>query len=293
MIEQTIRIQFVSDLHLEMWTTISSFQPEQCIEPGQADILALAGDIGYPEEPITAQFLDWCSKNWRTVLWIPGNHEFYSTFHSPVKYTITEKLDIMRRLCSQFPNVYMLNHNTFDIPHTHYRIIGCTLWSDIPDEKDVLVARYMNDCRLIFVEQNVKANPFDLKQWFQRDVSWIQNEIRNAQNQGKELIVLSHHLPTQQLVHPKYEDHPLNCCYASSLDSMIHLPIRAWICGHSHMSNDANVNSVLCALNPFGYPGEYERTFSRKKVIEIGEDRTILYDGEDITCLCSLKFSST
>lgn len=292
MMEQILRIQFVSDLHLEM-CNVSDFQPEQFVESGHADMLVLVGDIGYPEQTITAQFLQWCSENWRNVFWIPGNHEFYSSFHSLEKHTFVEKLQLMNQLCNQFHNVHFLYHRTFDIPHTRYRLVGCTLWSHIPDEKQELVARYMNDCRLIFTEKNTKATPSDMKNWFEKDVSWLRTQIRSAQDTGKELIVLTHHLPSQQLVHPKYEHHPLNCCFASSLDSMIQLPIRTWLCGHSHTSNEVNIHNVLCTLNPYGYPGEYERYFSRKKVIELRDNKTILYDGDQVLLDCFISSSKS
>lgn len=288
MIEQNVRIQFVSDLHLEMWS-LPDFQPGAFLEPGHADILVLTGDIGYPEKVNTARFLSWCSENWRNVFWIPGNHEFYSPFHSSEKHTFNEKIHLMNELCTQFHNVHFLYHRTYDIPQTRYRLVGCTLWSHIPDDKQEIVARYMSDCRLIFTEKNIKATPYDMKNWFEKDRSWLQTQIRSAQDTGKELIVITHHLPTQRLVHSKYEDHPLNCCFASSLDSMIQLPIRTWLCGHSHTSSEVNIRGVLCALNPFGYPGEYHRTFSSKKIVELRDNKTILYDGDQVILDCSIS----
>ena len=99
------------------------------------------------------------------------------------------------------------------------------------------------------------------------------------------MIVLTHHLPTYTLIHPKYEGHPLNYCFATNLEEMIQSPIRGWLCGHSHTASEVEINAVKCALNPFGYPGEPNTGYSREKVLEITCDS---YDEccSDDDCVC-------
>jgi hypothetical protein len=83
------------------------------------------------------------------------------------------------------------------------------------------------------------------------------------------IIVLTHHLPSYKLVHPKYEGHPLNFCFAVNLEEMMVSPVRGWLCGHSHTGCEVEINGVKCGLNPFGYPGEPSTSFNREKVLEI------------------------
>lgn len=43
------------------------------------DVLVFAGDIGYLRDKTlpNMKFLEWASANYREVLLVPGNHEFY------------------------------------------------------------------------------------------------------------------------------------------------------------------------------------------------------------------------
>jgi predicted phosphodiesterase len=264
MIDSRIRIQFVSDIHLEMMRT-GYFDPSRIIQAGEAEFLALCGDIGYPEDAILEEFLRFCSTNYRKVFWVPGNHEFYS----PHRMTIQEKFKKMESLCRTFPNIILMNQTAVNIAGTPLRIIGCPLWTHIPEDAVSRAEKYMNDFRLIYKTETQRITVDDLNAWHRADRAWIESEIRAAEESGQELVVLTHHLPTQRLVHKKYEGHPLNVCFATSLDSIIRFPIRAWLCGHSHTANEARVNSVLCALNPGGYPGENDDGHDRRKILTV------------------------
>ncbi len=251
MIEARIRIQFVSDIHLEMYR--SGSMPTDFLLPGQAEFLALCGDIGYPEDPILEEFLRFCSRNYNMVFWVPGNHEYYSPSG---QMTLREKVQKMESLSRKFNNILVMDHRAYNVPGTFVRIIGCTLWSHIPEEFQEPAQKYMSDYRLIYKNPGQRITVDDINEWHTADRRWIESEIQAANDSGRELIVLTHHLPTQQLVHQKYEGHPLNVCFATNLNHLIRYPIRAWLCGHSHTATEARVNETLCALNPGGYPGE-------------------------------------
>lgn len=72
-----VKIQYASDLHLEFMenTLYLETYPLQPV----ADILVLAGDTGYlgDEGFVKHPFWDWASENFKQVIVIPGNHEFY------------------------------------------------------------------------------------------------------------------------------------------------------------------------------------------------------------------------
>ena len=277
MIHSRIRIQFVSDIHLEM-IQYSYFDPSQIVQPGEAEFLALCGDIGYPEDAILEEFIRFCSRNYRMVFWLPGNHEFYSP-SAANRMTIQDKVQRMEALTRKFSNIILMDQVGINIPGTPIRIIGCTLWTEIPQDFASQAAKYMNDFRLIYKTPTERLSVEDVNTWHKSDRAWIESEIRATEQSGQELVVLTHHLPTQRLVHEKYEGHPLNVCFATSLDSMIRYPIRAWLCGHSHTANEARVNTVLCALNPVGYPGENETSLDRRKILTVvAKDEEAVYD---------------
>jgi hypothetical protein len=258
-------IQYISDIHLEMYRS-NDFNPTEFLKTGYGEFLALCGDIGYPEDPLLEQFLRFCSQYYRMVFWVPGNHEFYSPSG---QMTLRDKFEKMESLCAKFNNVILMSQRAYNVPGTTLRIVGCTLWTEIPEECRSTAQKYMNDFRLIYKNKNQRITTDDINEWHTQDKAWLQSEIQAAQDSGHELIVLTHHLPTQRLVHQKYEGHPLNACFATTLDPIIRYPIRAWLCGHSHTANEVRVNTVLCSLNPGGYPGEENSTFDREKTLVV------------------------
>jgi hypothetical protein len=278
MLEAQLGIQYISDIHLEMYRS-HDFNPTDFLKTSYGEFLALCGDIGYPEDPLVEEFLRFCSQYYRMVFWVPGNHEFYSPSG---QMTLRDKFVKMESLCAKFNNVILMNQTAYNVPGTALRIVGCTLWSDIPEEFKQSAEKYMNDYRLIYKGPGQRLTVNDVIEWHMRDRAWLQSEIQAANDSGRELIVLTHHLPTQRLVHQKYENHPLNVCFSSNLDFMIRYPIRAWLCGHSHTANEARVNNVLCSLNPRGYPGEENSTFDRERtlVVELKDASQPIYPGD-------------
>ena len=75
-----IRLQYASDLHLEFAENGSYIKHNPLQVAG--DVLVLAGDIGYigDENYSRHPFWDWASDNYKQVIVVPGNHEFYKMF---------------------------------------------------------------------------------------------------------------------------------------------------------------------------------------------------------------------
>lgn len=75
-----MRIQYASDLHLEFSENSSYLKHNPLLAVG--DVLALAGDIGYIGDDNYSKhpFWVWASQNYKQVIVIPGNHEFYKLF---------------------------------------------------------------------------------------------------------------------------------------------------------------------------------------------------------------------
>ena len=73
-----MRIQYMSDLHFEFRE--NSRYIKQNRFPVTGDILVLVGDIFYLKDRVAplGNFWEWASKNYRQVLIVPGNHEYYN-----------------------------------------------------------------------------------------------------------------------------------------------------------------------------------------------------------------------
>ena len=89
-------VQYTSGLYVD---TSNSISPAFYVKP-VAPILALTGDIGLGKAKHTREFLNYCNRNWDTTLYVPGNYEL-------------KALAATAELCSEFPNVRMLNRNTY------------------------------------------------------------------------------------------------------------------------------------------------------------------------------------
>lgn len=130
------RLQIISDLHLEHRDI--PVQYEDFITPS-ADVLALLGDIGSPYDTKLEEFIGWCAQRFKYVVYIPGNHEYYSQYAEP-HYLVHERLIA---ICQKFMNVHLLDNKTFVVDDVVF--IGSTLWSDIPPSKDEFLANCIND----------------------------------------------------------------------------------------------------------------------------------------------------
>lgn len=242
-----MKIQYISDLHLEFYEDILKIP----IIPS-APILCLLGDIGFPDSTNYDIILNWCSKNYKKVFIITGNHEYYSN-----KFTIDEINNIINTKVKKYNNISFLN-NTIEKYEDH-TFIGTTLWSYIPKYIKNHELNVYNDFKKIKGINREKYNELFLK-----NLEFLENELKIHDN----IICLTHHLPSIDLIHEKYKDYP-NFMFANNLNYLIEDNIKVWMCGHSHTGNTKIINNVICTLNPFGYPNENKDESCLSKIIEL------------------------
>ena len=58
-------------------------------------------------------------------------------------------------------------------------------------------------------------------------------------------VVITHHLPHRQSIHPKYEGSDLNPSFASDLGGLMGPSVSLWIHGRTHESFDYVVNGIV------------------------------------------------
>ena len=236
-----MRIQLISDLHLECYKKLPSIIPK-------SNYLALCGDIGYPFENHYNEYISLVSKIYEKVFVVSGNHEYYN-----YKHTMEEIDDQIEKVIKQYNNVYYLNNDEHIVDDIV--ILGTTLWSDVSKE-EVYIKQMMNDYNKIYFNNPHKTfiTPKHVTQLFHNNVSWLGHKI--LEHRHKKIVILSHHLPSFQLISEKYKDSKTNCAYASNLEYLLHDHVVAWLCGHTHIANEVKINQCLCVVNPRGYPNE-------------------------------------
>ncbi len=245
-----MRIQYISDIHLEFLSKLlkpARFSP-------QADILCLAGDIGYPFSPIYKQFLKHVNQQFKKIFLITGNHEYYhpvksmDNIHTHIKQIIhTEQLE----------NISFLDNSYED--YEGVRFAGTTLWTKIDYNPDV----FINDFNQIPEMTTQLYNEL-----YTLSCEFL--ESQDIQSSPLPVVILSHHLPLLSLIDPKYAKYnKYNQFFASDCSRLFSPCIKAWIYGHTHSENYIIIDNIQFACNPVGYPSESERKMSYNSIIEL------------------------
>jgi hypothetical protein len=65
----------------------------------------LAGDVAQLNWSGWTTFLDYCSKRWKNIFYVPGNHEYY-------KISLYTGYVTLRRFQQQYPNFIILQNKT-------------------------------------------------------------------------------------------------------------------------------------------------------------------------------------
>lgn len=269
-----MKIQFASDLHLEFYDNISRGERffEVLLHSNlQADVLVLAGDIGYPESPILLKFLKWCSECWKHVIWVYGNHEYYNKKpHPKWRYiqhlSMPEKEEIGKAFEEAIPNLHVLHNETLVLPEfPDYIFVGSTLWTDVQPSQTAMLEYSMAD--FSYIEQK-DSMPFTTQEWMRRHTESRAFIEETLETPSKKAIIITHHLPSYDMILDKYKNSDCNYGFAAHCDSLLKNPsVVAWICGHSHGSKKHD--TLPCYLNARGYPREdSQSTYSPHKLIE-------------------------
>jgi predicted phosphodiesterase len=238
-----MNFQVYSDLHVDFHKDMGKSLIGSL--PVLSDTLVLAGDLceGYGVEYILPLF---CQK-WKRVIYVPGNHEYYSTgierFHR-----ILEGLKI--------PNLHVLNKGLVEVGGQ--RFLGATLWfKDQPD--NVFHENRMGDFKHI---SNLKP--------------WVYQENRDAirffhDNLKAGDVMVTHHMSHPVFQHPKWRGDSLSRFFLCDLSNFIsYTEPSVVVCGHTHDPTDTVLGNTRFVCNPFGYLGSGEgKLFNPGLVVEL------------------------
>lgn len=243
------QFQILSDLHLEVNQQYSSFDI-----PAHAKYLLLAGDIGrladYTEYRV---FLENQVSNFELVILVLGNHEFYNgSFESG--------LQAARRL-EQEPSLHgrliLFHQRRYDVPDTQITILGCTLWSRVPEESKDIVHYKIQDYQRIenwTVDAHNAAHESDLS-WLRKEVQAIHDENKSkASKDRRSVLVVTHHAPSlHKTSSPQYRKSPWSVAFATDLLLQPWEGVQVWVFGHTHYSTEFREKGIRVVSNQRGY----------------------------------------
>lgn len=253
-----MKIQYASDLHLEFAENGSYIKHNPL--PITGDILILAGDIGYlgDENYIRHPFWNWASENFKEVIVCMGNHEFYKNYDIA---TLEDGycLEIRHNVHSYYNSVVHIN----DID-----IVVSTLWAYIPLAEAYFTESVITDFRRILFKGEILTF-VEFNNECKRCTDFISEAV--TKSQAKHKIVVTHHVPSYRMQHPKFADSKANGAFTVELEDYIKdSGIDYWIYGHSHYNVDIQIGKTKCVTNQLGYVFHNEHmTFNPGKFIEL------------------------
>lgn len=265
MTSSPFRIQYASDLHLELYETLPSF--ESLLSP-VAPFLALAGDVGHPKQ--LSALLQWAAPQWERIFYVAGNHEYYCNGGTTTtKQTMAERQEAIREIVGHFGNVRYLEADApdtmsyYDAP-TNTAIIGCTLWS----LTGAGAYRHCNDYRRI-----PNITPASLNAVHRAEATALRAAIATWTARGADICVITHHMPSFRLIHPAYAGMDGNDCFASRQDDLFGGPVKLWIYGHTHVTGITVLGGTQCCVNSRGYADEKPvgAPYRRDAVADVGD----------------------
>ncbi len=234
----------VSDMHLEF-----HHRPMPPYR-GSADVVVCAGDMhtqGRAPEHLRMIFAR------QEIIYVPGNHEYYGS-------SIEEQDELLREECQKY-GVHFLQRDRAEIEGV--TLVGCTLWSDfklfgLEREAEAVaeVRRCLRDYHVIsFDKKKTRAvEPADTRAIHRKDVAWLYEQFAGK---PEKLVVVTHHGPSINSLHPAYTEDIVSCGFASALDNLVDgSGANYWISGHSHCAQHYKIGRTEVYQNCLGYPSE-------------------------------------
>lgn len=235
----TMRIQYCSDLHLELGQNSSYLASYPLTVSG--DILILAGDIvPLNDASLNDPFFRFISDNYKAVFWVPGNHEFY---HKNISdYSSSYNINVYR-------NINIVNN--IELQHSGIRFIFSTLWSKISPGNEKSIERGVADFEFIS-QGNKKFNAAMFNKLHDESLGFIKQVLNNKQ---KQTVVVTHHLPSVLCNSQIHNASLINEAFCVDLtDYITECNANFWIHGHSHFNyHPLIIGKTLLLTNQLGY----------------------------------------
>lgn len=149
----------------------------------------------------------------------------------------------------------LLDRTRYDF-NEHVTILGCTLWSKIPESQAEIVSYRVNDFRSIqnwSVESHNAAHTADAE-WLDCEC----NRIRQEEPHRK-IIIFTHHAPSfEGTSAPRYNTttNSIRCAFATDMSSCDcwASPVALWAFGHTHFNaNFVSKDGIRVISNQRGY----------------------------------------
>lgn len=266
-------IQILSDLHLEVGKAYDTFE----IEP-KAPHLALLGDIGN----VAAHKDDFCGfltrqlRQFRTVIFVPGNHEAY---HS----SWPETLDILHAFQREsstpkdpsLGEFALLDRGVLRLPDSNTVVLGCSLFSHVSPESRKEVSLGLND-----FYQTDKWDVDAHNEMHKRDLSWLNAQVADLEGSDARIAIFSHWSPSldARAIEPRHVGSSITSAFSTDLSQERCFRsgnVKLWAFGHTHYNCDFladrgnGTGPLRIVANQRGYYFAQSEGFDAGKMVEV------------------------
>ncbi len=236
-------VAYASDIHMEHGTSESDL-----MQPINADILILAGDIDSSPEYLGRDISIIRRNTNIPIIIVLGNHEFY-------RHSFPSTILKYKQALFEFDNVHLLERESVTIDGVNFH--GATLWTNFCNgTKKKECQRAVSDFTWIQQDNtNQPITPDFVLQYFSDTLMWLHEALTNVV--GEKNIVITHMAPSFKSQHPKFAGSNIAGFFCSNLEDLIELwEPQIWIHGHLHDQVNYIVGHTKILANPWGYPRE-------------------------------------
>lgn len=252
-----VQVQIMSDLHLEVGQQYQTFD-----FPVAGKYLVLAGDIGrLVDYEGYRGFLERQAGRFAKVFLVLGNHEF---FEMSYEEGISRAEQLSREPALQ-DTLVLLNRQVWVDQSSGSIVMGCTLWSSIPDSARAVVESKVSDYKQIDGWSVDKHN-----QRHAEDAAWLASELESLSNayihadhyqqkqqqQARHILVVTHHAPSLAGTSaPEHANNPWTPAFATDLLPRLNTnKVQTWVFGHTHHTTELfSDGGVRLVANQRGY----------------------------------------
>lgn len=245
-----MRIQLLNDIHVEFE---NSDKDALTLNPEGVDVLVLAGDI-FPIKLLHLRKIQNFMaqlKDYKKVLWVFGNHEFYGMTMNQAYWEAQEFLDK-----KDFHNVKILDDDFVTIEDVNF--FGGTMWTKVTNPIDYnRCTAVMNDFRGgIRNNEGRRLSPLDTNHLHAQFLLELEYFLPKAKNKT---VVITHHRPTFYGRTMKGGDPYLDTAFCVELQDKFETynryGVTDWFFGHTHETTNFLFEDIHFRTNARGYIG--------------------------------------
>lgn len=250
-----MKIQILSDLHLEFFKTLRKAKEFLETLVCDCDMVCLAGDITTCNQAQDHLLLLSKVFKGKDIVYIPGNHEYYNSSKLMTDITLRDN--------SKKCGIHFLENDYY--VKDDCVIVGACSWHENYVKRS---SGHLNDFRLI---EDLRKSPLSAVSWGNSSYLYFDSVMGMGQLRDKKVICMTHNAPLYQHTPLEYKGNELNIYFTNDWSGLIKKhDIKLWISGHLHGSVNFKKYGTQFIENSYGYVNHSENeTFIKHLVVDV------------------------